>query len=204
MVPVSKEENEKNLLLALAGSIDSTGKTRPLNVSQIKAAAHIKGRQTALNLVSQLRRAGWLETRIHQWRKHRNARYYALNEIGLQAVKNLYPEKFGGKPTSLTPEQSHIIDLKALDFVLDSFRHAMIRGKSPACSYEWVLIMTSDERGQLSCRLKSRELQKRKEPEKNWLSYSPTALLQPTEKYQHKASPDPELERKIRRQLGLT
>ena len=116
MVPTSKEENKNNLLLALAHSIDlKTGKTKPLNMSQLKDQAGIKGRQTILNLVWQLRRAGWLETSIDQWRKRRYARYYALNEIGLQAVKNLYPEKFGGKPTFLTPEQSHTMNLKALD-----------------------------------------------------------------------------------------
>ena len=146
------------MLLALAGSVDmETGKRLPLNKSQLQKRADITGRQTILNLVSQFDRSGWLDRSIGQWRKGRHTRYYALNDIGLRMAQFLYPELRPKGEHTATPDQLRDMDLKALDFILDQFRQAMIRGKSVS-NYEWAFIMTADARGQLSWRLKSREL----------------------------------------------
>lgn len=162
---VSKAENKRRILLALANSVDRKTRERvPLNSSQLQQRAHIKGRQTILNLISELRRIGWLKRSVGEWRKGRYTEYYALNDSGQQAARALYPELGASSNQEQAPtiEQRREMNLKALDYLLDLFRQAMKRGHSPACNYEWMLIMSSDSEGKLSCRYQTRRKEDRR------------------------------------------
>ena len=160
---VSKAENKRRILLALANSVDrKTGERVPLNSSQLQQRAHIKGRQTILNLISELQRIGWLERSVGQWRKGRYTEYYALSDPGLGIARVFYPELRANSNQEQAPtiEQRREMNLRALDYMLDLFRQAMKRGLSPACNYQWMLIMSSDSEGKLGWRVKSQSREK--------------------------------------------
>lgn len=152
-------ENGRQLLEVLEKSVDlETGRRVPLNKSELQEKAGITGRQTILNLLRRFEASGWLDHSIQQWRRNRYARYYTLNDYGLQMSKTLRVLEERKKS-----EGTGTADITALDFVLDMFRKAMVRGKSPALNYEWALIMTSDSKGRLTWRVRARDLsQKRK------------------------------------------
>jgi len=157
---VSKAENERRILVTLAKSVNPKTEERvPLNAAQLQDKADIKGRQTVLNLISQLQRSGWLSHSVGQWRKGRYTVYYMLSDSGLRAARAIYPE-LGAKSNqehAPTIEQRREMNLRALDYMLDLFRQAIKRGQSPACNYEWTLVMSSDSQGKLSWRYKATE-----------------------------------------------
>jgi hypothetical protein len=152
-------QNRRRLLDILEKSMDpKTGRRVPLNKWQLQQKAGIKGRQTIINLVFSLQCSGWLDVTKQEARKNRPTRYYALNDYGEQMSKAFHAlDQARNLRTGAT-------DVGALDFMLDRFRQAMTRGKSPALDHEWALIMTSDSKGRLTWRVKSRDLsRKRKE-----------------------------------------
>ncbi len=189
----SKEENRRRLLLALADSVNlKTGKRVPLNSSQLQKRGRIKGRQTTLNLLQQFDKSGLVDTSFLEWRKNRHTRYYALNDNGERMLK-AFPVLDQARS-----QRSGTADIGALDFALDQFRQAMMRGKSPALNYEWALIMTSDSQGRLSWRVRPRDLsQKRK---KAVDSHMPSEGRK--NKF-HRASSMETLEDRLRREMHL-
>jgi hypothetical protein len=151
-------ENRRRLLEVLEKSVDpKTGRRIPLNKWQLQRKAGIRGRQTILNLVWWLQGSGWLDVSKQEARKNRYTRYYALNDYGALMSKTVHILE-GAKKN----QTNGAVDITALDFMLDMFRKAMIRGNSPAANYEWALIMTSDSQGRLTWRLRSRGLSEKK------------------------------------------